>query len=97
MTTEEEFLTERSYQKQAEFLIELGSVCLHGPLPEATQKRVMDCAFSMHARCAKVSHEVEMHIDALQKERKAMIEAGVGEGDMPERIEWLGKLLEILD
>lgn len=97
MQSEEEFLAERSYEKQAEFLLDLGSVCLHGPLPNKTWKKVMDCAFSMHARCAKARALIEENINALQRERKHMVQGSAAQVETQAQIVWFGKLLEALD
>ncbi len=97
MTTEEDFIAEYSYEKQDEFLNELGSVCLHGPLPESTQKKVMTCAFSMWSRCENARALIEENINALQREHNHMLGPSVAKVEARAQIEWLGKLRETLD
>lgn len=97
MQSEEDFIAEYSYEKQDEFLNELGSMCLHGSLPENTQKKVMTCAFSMWSRCEKARALIEENINAIQLARSHMIKGSVGEVEAGAQIEWFGKLLEALD
>ena len=96
MQSEEDFIAEYSYEKQDEFLNELGSMCLHGSLPENTQKKVMTCAFSMWSRCKKARSLIEENINALHLARLHMME-GQPKVEAGEQIEWFGKLLETLD